>query len=353
LPFLKSSSYEAVFYENSYIQYTASDIGPEDPIVEYVPCMTEDDCREASSVMGIQFFYVGEYATSGCFYKNDRAYWSTVGDPAGGVIGGIRQRLWCKEVYYIGDVGVDVGGGAGTCTTQDQCDQKRSELGIGNFVPGSFPTKGCFSKEGENGVVAYWSEGGTAEEMSTTELPGVQERITCEGGDVVVDTGSDICTTQDQCDQKRSELGIGTFVPGSFPTKGCFSKEGENGVVAYWSEGGTDVEMSTTDLPGVQERITCEGVPPTGDVVCETGPNADPTKICATEQFCKLDAGVCNAKSGLFVGVCVVKPEVCIEVYDPVRSKWNSRIGEGNSRLFCPIELLTFICARASFSFVR
>jgi hypothetical protein len=107
MPFLTSSSYEAVFYENSYIQYTAADIQPEDPIVKYVPCMTETDCRKACLERDIQSFEVGEYATNGCFYKNNKAYWSTIGDPAEGAVAGIQQRVWCKEVHYIDDIAVD------------------------------------------------------------------------------------------------------------------------------------------------------------------------------------------------------------------------------------------------------
>jgi hypothetical protein len=240
MPFLKSSSYEAVFYENSYIQYTAADIQPEDPIVKYVPCMTETDCREASLERDIQSFEVGEYATSGCFYKNNKAYWSTVGDPAEGAVAGIQQRVWCKEVHYIDDVAVD--SEVETCATQDQCDQKRLELGIETFVPGTFLTKGCFSKTGVNGLVAYWSEGGTAEEMSITDLPGVQERITCDG----------------------------------------------------------------------------DGATSAGGIECEIGPMADPAKTCESGQFCQLDVGVCNTKNGVFNGACAIKPEVCIEIYDPV-----------------------------------
>jgi hypothetical protein len=243
MPFLNSSSYEAVFYENSYIQYTAADIQPDDPIVKYVPCMTEAECRVASQEMSIKFFYAGEYATSGCFYKADKAYWSTIGDPAEGTVNGIQQRVWCKEVYYIDDVAVDTGDGGGTCTTQDQCDEKRLELGIKTFVPGTFPTKGCFSKTGVNGLVAYWSEGGTAEEMSSTDLPGVQERIMCDG----------------------------------------------------------------------------DGSTPPVDTECESGPMADATKSCESCQFCQLDVGVCNTKNGVFAGACAIKPEACIEIYDPVR----------------------------------
>ena len=225
------------------------------------------------------------------------------------------------SVSRVGECDVVSDSGGGTCTTQDQCDIKRLELGIETFVPGTFPTKGCFSKTGVYGLVAYWSEGGTAEEMSSTDLPGVQERITCEEDDVPVDTDGGICTAEDQCDMKRLELGIETFVPGTFPTKGCFSKTGVNGVVAYWSEGGTAEEISSTDLPGVQERITCEGVGSTsaGGTECESGPMADPAKSCDSGQFCQLDVGVCNTKNGVFTGACEIKPEACIEIYDPVR----------------------------------
>jgi hypothetical protein len=46
---------------------------------------------------------------------------------------------------------------------------------------------------------------------------------------------------------------------------------------------------------------------------------ADPAKTCDSGQFCQLDVGVCNAKNGVFNGACAIKPEVCIQIYDPVR----------------------------------
>jgi hypothetical protein len=192
MPFLESSSYQMVYTMNSLETFYAEDIQPGDPIVRYVTCMTEAECRAAAGdYSSIKFFLVGEYPTSGCFYKNDRAYWGLGGDPAESVTG-IQQRIMCPEFYFIDDVVVDSEGDdiddvavdseGGACTTQDQCNQKRSELGIATFVPGTFPTKGCFSKMGVYGLVAYWSEGGTAEDISRSELPGIQERITCGGG---------------------------------------------------------------------------------------------------------------------------------------------------------------------------
>jgi hypothetical protein len=111
---------------------------------------------------------------------------------------------------------------------------------------------------------------------------------------------------------KRLNLGIDTFVVETFPTKGCFSKVG---VVAYWSHSGTPKEMSTINLPGIKERITCEGGDAiTSPKVCESGLMADPAKSCTSSQFCKLETGICNAKSGVFTGVCAVKSDSCIEI---------------------------------------
>lgn len=44
------------------------------------------------------------------------------------------------------------------------------------MVEGDYPSKGCFSKGGR----VFFSDG-TIEDMSTTELPGIQERIICGG----------------------------------------------------------------------------------------------------------------------------------------------------------------------------
>ncbi len=92
-------------------------------------------------------------------------------------------------------------------------------------------------------------------------------------------------------------------------------------MVAYWSEGGTADEISSTDLPGVQERITCEGDGSASaeGTECNIGPMADPANFCDSGLFCQLDVGVCNNKNGVFTGVCEAKPEACIEIYDPVR----------------------------------
>ena len=72
--------------------------------------------------------------------------------------------------------------------------------------------------------------------------------------------------------------------------------------VATESSGGTSTVMAATD-----------------GVACQVGPSADPALGCATEgEFCQLDTGVCNNKSGIHDGVCVTIPQVCTEEYNPV-----------------------------------
>mmetsp|Transcript_22316 Transcript_22316/g.45722 ORF Transcript_22316/g.45722 Transcript_22316/m.45722 type:complete len:546 (+) Transcript_22316:3-1640(+) len=62
------------------------------------------------------------------------------------------------------------------CLTKDQCDQRRQNLGFEIFYVGDFPTKGCFYKSDN----AYFGIGGTMEEITAANLPGVQKRIWCE-----------------------------------------------------------------------------------------------------------------------------------------------------------------------------
>ena len=66
------------------------------------------------------------------------------------------------------------------CLTQEECDNMRQELGFNSLFIGTWPSKGCFYK-GDN---AFFGEGGTIDEMSKPNLPGIQVRIWCN------DTGS-------------------------------------------------------------------------------------------------------------------------------------------------------------------
>ena len=193
------------------------------------------------------------------------------------------------------------------CLSLEECDQRRQELGFNAFYTGVFPTHGCFFK-GEN---SFFGEGGTVEEMSESDLLGVRERIWCKTAVVpeiptVVPTPSGTvfstvvpssgpsqmssteapssqssassteapsdatsdatsgapsdgaktpCLSQEECDQKRQELGFSEFHVGEFPSKGCFYKNQK----AFYGEGGTTEEMAAEFLPGLQERIWCKG----------------------------------------------------------------------------------------------
>ena len=62
------------------------------------------------------------------------------------------------------------------CLTADECREKFLSLNTGGyFYVIERPYKGCMMKNG-NG---YFAKGGTVEQMSTTYLPGIQERIWC------------------------------------------------------------------------------------------------------------------------------------------------------------------------------
>jgi len=214
-----------------------------------------------------------------------------------------------EEIIMGGDVQLT------TCLTEGDCDEMRQKMGIATFLAGSnYPSDGCFLKNG----IAYWGSGGSMEDISKPVLPGVRERIWCEGvGDIVGSNdepnGDLACMTQSQCDEKRLKMGIATLSAGTYPTKGCFMKNGN----AYWGNGGTAGEISRPDLPGVQERIWCNDDGDSAGGECQVDP--DGSENCGfVNQFCQLDAGVCNDKSGTHEGTCREMGEACIEIYQPV-----------------------------------
>mmetsp|Transcript_29629 Transcript_29629/g.54292 ORF Transcript_29629/g.54292 Transcript_29629/m.54292 type:complete len:713 (-) Transcript_29629:359-2497(-) len=51
---------------------------------------------------------------------------------------------------------------------------------------------------------------------------------------------------------------------------------------------------------------------------CQVGPSADPSMACGAGEFCQLDTGVCNNKSGVHEGTCAESPFICSADYDPV-----------------------------------
>ena len=198
---------------------------------------------------------------------------------------------------------------------------------------------GCYRKND----IAFWSydDSTSAADLSTMDLPGVLERIMCEkevtsdipggGGSSNPSAGEEekACVTQSQCDNKRQEMNIDTFMVGAYPTPGCFSKNG----VAYWGTG--DGSLSSSPLSGSKERIWCNdsssAISPPTSQVCQTGPNADPSLNCGgdnSKKYCRLESGVCN-NSGVQTGVCEAPPEQCIEIYSPVCGCDGNTYGNG------------------------
>merc|ERR1712194_169851 len=91
------------------------------------------------------------------------------------------------------------------------------------------------------------------------------------------------CSTPEDCDAARQELGISVFYNGEYPSKGCFAK----GDKAFFSIGGTDAEMSEESMAGIQQRIWCIGesssinVSPSADNYIETRIDTDTDGIAA------------------------------------------------------------------------
>jgi len=111
---------------------------------------------------------------------------------------GVQERVWCGKVFppapslpptkpkEMTDVRVDPRP-AMICQSREECDAQRKEQGVEVFrtVSGPTVTKGCFKKKS----VVYWGKGGAADDISKTNLPGVQERVHC-GGDKGTKTSS-------------------------------------------------------------------------------------------------------------------------------------------------------------------
>ena len=78
-------------------------------------------------------------------------------------------------------------------------------------------------------------------------------------------------------------------------------------------------EFPMTPPPTLDASVNVQQPGSSGGSKCETGPMATSDNNCAsTSEFCQLDIGVCNNKSGIQNGYCLVTPEVCNTMYDPV-----------------------------------
>ena len=82
----------------------------------------------------------------------------------------------------------------------------------------------------------------------------------------------------------------------------------------------TTVESSTSGSTTTSlEAIITASTTEAAGVECQVGSAANPDLDCMNEgEFCQLDMGVCNNKSGIHYGVCVEIPQMCTEEYNPV-----------------------------------
>lgn len=97
------------------------------------------------------------------------------------------------------------------------------------------------------------------------------------------------------------------------PVCGCDGNDYGNACKA--SSAGVSVSRSGT----CEGSATAEPLPVISEVKCEVGFAADPDNNCKGEgEYCHLETGVCTEKSGIHNGYCLVKPDMCAEIYQPV-----------------------------------
>ena len=185
---------------------------------------------------------------------------------------GVQKRVWCgprSASVPRPTIAASESRRSVPCLTETDC--RRAASGR-NVRVGGFRTKGCFEKNGR----VYFGQGGSNADKSRTDLPPAQSRLTClpsagsasssvESESANLDAGitTSVCTTEPSCRNAANRLDeIVTFRKiggggsgGARVTKGCFRK----GNVAFWHGQGTAAEMARSDLPGVQERIRCDG----------------------------------------------------------------------------------------------
>jgi len=247
-----------------------------------VICLTKEQCRAKHASLGWAGDFYSDansstkFPTKGCFSKKDngRMYFGTGGsvdEMSNGNLPAILERVYCDapptsiadDVSPKPEGGEREGDNSVACLTYQQCKAKHESMNDGGtFYMNDFPTKGCFSKTTNKHI--YFGTGGSVEEMTKDDLPGVQERVRCDAPKP--EPPSDIaCLTYQQCKAKHESMDNGgTFYMRDFPTKGCFRKTTNNHM--YFGTGGTSEEMTNDDLPGVQERVRCD-IPTVPEVV--------------------------------------------------------------------------------------
>ncbi|KAL9190868.1 hypothetical protein ACHAXT_000574 [Thalassiosira profunda] len=94
------------------------------------------------------------------------------------------------------------------CLTPETCKAASRSMGLDSFIVGNFPAtaKGCFAKNGR----AYFSLGGSPEQMSTVRLAGVQKRIWCTADDALTAESIDQAPG-DAAPTRNSDYTVGVY----------------------------------------------------------------------------------------------------------------------------------------------
>lgn len=67
-------------------------------------------------------------------------------------------------------------------------------------------------------------------------------------------TSNKTCLTQSTCEGRQQQMGFANFYAGTYEDFGCFSRNNN----LFWGIGGTEEQMSTSDLSKKKERVWCE-----------------------------------------------------------------------------------------------
>jgi len=121
------------------------------------------------------------------------------------------------------------------CTSEDDCVAAAADMGVTDVIVGDFPTKGCFKKNDR----VFFSGSDYVRDMSTTDLPGIQERVYCGIDDVnastttstsptspATDVATDILSPEDCAPNLPCSAELATCTDGS--TESCCNKTYES-----------------------------------------------------------------------------------------------------------------------------
>lgn len=95
-------------------------------------------------------------------------------------------------------------------------------------------------------------------------IVGLAQARVLRGESALIPASSIVCVTEEQCQQKFLAMNTGgSFSVGEYPYKGCILKN----INGFFGTGGTVEEMSVAELSGIPERIWCDAVTVTENLI--------------------------------------------------------------------------------------